>query len=134
MTPRATRRPRELYEGSAPADPARPSTSHHDAGDDATRGYAGEFEQRSRGPDGVGPRGEIRSRDELLASLQERIAEDPALRGCELRVALGAQGASIEGSVRSAAQRDRVRRLAEAAGIGPFEYALRVQRAPRAGR
>ncbi|MCU0759937.1 MAG: hypothetical protein MUF07_12180 [Steroidobacteraceae bacterium] len=132
--------PRELYETGKPArlgDPSRPApavdSGAADAGPtDGSDDYAGEFEQRSPGELGTGPAGEVRSREALLETVRRRIAEDPYVAHCEVRIGLGAQGLELDGRVPDEARRQRLRELVESAGAGRVTDRLQVG-APPAG-
>jgi osmotically-inducible protein OsmY len=139
--------PRELYEGGVALGAASPSraaaaSSSQDAaapldkaGAVARPGdYAGEYEQRSPGACGTGPPGEIRSREGLLEALRRRLAEDPSLAGCQLRVQVQAQGVELVGEVADASQHARLRALAAASGIGLVTDSVRVRAPPGASR
>jgi osmotically-inducible protein OsmY len=123
---RATESGAQIADGPGPQDkdlrnPAR-TAGAQPAGND----YAGEFEQRTPGERGTGPAGEVRSREALLEALRRRVAEDPELAHCDVRIGLGAQGVELAGRVPDQEHRERLRELAEAAGAGRVDDQLQV--------
>lgn len=136
VAPPTTPRPGDKRKPKArtPKPAAEPELYAGRAGDSVRQSpeYAGEFEQRSPGARGTGPAGEIGARNRLLQSIRERIEADEALAGCDVHLELDAQGVALAGTVTTASQRQRLRGLVEAAGMGRIDDRLRTTDEARA--